>query len=650
MNHLKGLPLIATILVVICGFSFGQDKVLFSVEDEPVYLDEFLYIYEKTNRDKADFSRASVEEYLDLYKKFKLKVHKAREMQLDTIQSLQAELAGYRKQLANAYLSDKEVLESLTREAYERMLKDISFSHILIKVSPNANAEEEDAAYQKALKVLERLRSGEDFTQVALQVSDDESVRKNEGRVGYITAMLPDGFYDLETAIYTLPPRTYSRPIRSKLGFHILMTDGEREARGEMEVAQILIRNRANRDSKAKIDSIFNLMEKGADFAELARMHSDDKNTAAQGGYLGFFGINKYESIFENTAFRLSEDGEYSRPVRSSIGWHIIKRISHKPVPPYQEIRRTLEAKVKADSRYTVAERAMLSKIKEENNFREFNWDRDLLLMEVGKDYLDYRWKAPDSFTDQPLFSINNQSVNVAEFLAYLTKNAASRLRINRAMSPGQALDQLYREFEESALKQYEESQLEAKYPEFKALMREYSEGILLFEATKMKVWDRASEDTLGLKEYYRSHQDQYLWPERALVETITINSTDEVVLQKVMKQVPKKSGAKLLKKFNKEAELIKSQTVLRDKTELDPALSWNRNSTTPMEKDTERGITTFKRVVEIVAPQPKSLDEARGYVIADYQDYLEKQWVKNLMEEFEVTINQEVVDSIVKP
>lgn len=650
MNRLIRLPLIAFILVVMYGFSFGQGQVIFTVEDEPVYLDEFLYIYEKTNRDKADFSKASVDEYLDLYKKFKLKVHKAREMKLDTIQSLQTELAGYRKQLANAYLSDKEVLESLTREAYERMLKDISFSHILIKVSPNASKEDEERAYQKALTVLERLRSGEDFTKVAMEVSDDENVRKNEGRVGYVTAMLPDGFYDLETTIYSITPRTYSRPVRSKLGFHIVMTDGERDARGEMEVSQILIRNRPNVDSKAKIDSIYNSLEAGGDFAELARKYSEDKNTAAQGGYLGFFGINKYESIFENTAFRLKEDGEYSRPVRSSIGWHIIKRLSHKPIPPYQEVRRALEAKVKSDGRYQVAEAAMLEKIKENNRYKDVAWDRSLLLREIGDDYLNYKWKAPENYTNQQLFSVGNDEVKVDKFLAYLTKNTASRLRINRAMSPAQALDQLYEEFIESALKEYEESQLESKYPEFKALMREYSEGILLFEATKMKVWDKASEDSVGLKNFYKEHQNQYLWPERALVETITINSNDDAVINKVKKQIPKKSGTKLLKKFNKTAELVKSQTVLRDKEELDPALTWTKNSMTPVTKDTEKGTSTLMRVVEIVRPQPKSLEEARGYVIADYQDYLEKQWVQELMKEFDVTVNEEVVDSIIKP
>ena len=637
------------ILVALCGFSFAQDQILFTVEDEPVHLDEFLYIYEKTNRDQANFSKASVEEYLDLYKKFKLKVYKARQMKLDTISALNNELAGYRKQLANAYLSDKEVLESLTREASERMLRDVSFSHIVIKVPPTATEEEVELAYQKALKVLERLRSGENFTKVALEVSEDDHVSRNEGKVGYVTAMLPDGFYDLETALYTLPPETYSRPIRSKMGYHIVITDGDRPARGEMEVAQILIRNGRNRNTKALIDSIYMQLQAGQDFAELARNFSEDKATSNQGGYLGFFGINKYESIFENTAFRLRDDGDYSTPVRSSIGWHIIKRISHKPIPPYEDYRRTLEAKVKADGRYAIAEKSMLTKIKDENDFREKSWDQDLLLKEIGEDYLNYRWKSPESYSNQELFTISDQTVKVDELLAYLMKNTASRLRINRVLSSKQALNQLYDEFVENTLRDYEELQLENKHPEFKALMREYSEGILLIEATKMKVWDRASEDTAGLKVFYKSNQDNYLWPERALLESLTINSTDQKVIEKILKQVPKKSGSKLLNKFNKKAEVVKSHTVLIDKEDMDPNLVWSKNSMTPLVTDHEKGVTNLKRIVEIVPPKRKTLDEDRGYVIADYQDFLEKQWVQELMKEYEVTVNEEVLNSIIR-
>ena len=196
----------------------AQNDVLFKVEEDPVYLDEFLYIYDKTNRDQADYSRASVEEYLDLYIKFKLKVQKARAMRLDTISSLQSELAGYRKQLAQTYLADKEVTQTLVQEAWERMQKDINFSHILLKLSPNATSEDSTKVYEKALAVLDRLRAGEDFEKVALEVSEDETVRRNRGRVGYVTAMLPDGFYELESTLYNIPTRVPSRPVIFQTG------------------------------------------------------------------------------------------------------------------------------------------------------------------------------------------------------------------------------------------------------------------------------------------------------------------------------------------------------------------------------------------------------------------------------------------------
>ena len=649
MNYLQQLAKIIIILVVICDLSHAQERILFTIEGEPVYLDEFLYIYEKTNRNEADFSRESVEEYLDLYKKFKLKVHKAREMKLDTIKALQQELNGYRKQLASAYLSDREVLEDLAREAHKRMMRDVSFSHILLKVSPTASEEEADKVYQRALNVLERLRNGEDFGKVAVEVSEDDNAVRNRGKIGYVTAMLPDGFYDLETAIYSLPANTYSRPIRSKLGFHIVTTNGERAARGEMEVSQILVRSGRGKNGKPKIDSLYQLLQNGADFATLAKQHSEDKSTAPKGGYLGFFGINKYESVFENTAFRLRKDGDFSRPVRSSLGWHIIKRHSHKGIPTFEDSQRTLEAKIKSDGRYKIAEEAMLSKIKDENNFRENDWDRSQFLKDIGQEYLTYKWKAPTEYENQELFRIGNSSVKAADFLHYLTKNTASRLRINRAVSLQLALDQLYSEFVESKLKEYQESQLENKHPDFKALMREYREGILLFEATKMKVWDRASQDTIGLKMFFKNHPNNYMWPERALVETITINSTDQKVIDKVLKQIPKKSGNKLLKKMNKSVELVKSQTVLRDKEELDASLSWTKNALSPIDKNVEKGTTKLMRVVEIVPPKQKSLEEARGYIIADYQDYLEKEWVEELMKEYEIEVNQEVLSSIIK-
>lgn len=647
MNFVKQVISIVFLGVVGAVPGLGQDQVLFHVEEEPVLLDEFLYIYQKTNRDQADFARASVEEYLDLYKKFKLKVYKARQMKLDTIVSLQQELQGYRKQLANTYLSDQGVVDDLTEEAYARMREDKKVRHILLNVPTNASKQQEDQIYQKGLNVLQRLRDGENMEKLALELSDDPNVRQNRGDLGYITAMLPDGFYNLESTIYSIPERTFSRPVKSKLGYHIVRVDNTRAARGEMEVSQILIRNQRGVGVKTKIDSLSKLLEEGADFGELAKKHSEDKATASQGGYLGFFGINKYESTFENAAFRLQTNGEISRPVRSSIGWHIIKRISHRPIPPFEEIQRSLQSKVKAGERFKVAENAVLERIKDENGFDQREFDKSMLLADMGDDLLDYRWKAPKDYTNQSLFTIGSEEVRVSDLLSYLSKNTASRLRLNRGSQIEDALDELYDDFVESEIRAFQESQLEEKYPEFKALMREYSEGILLFEATKMKVWDKASEDTLGLEKFYAANPGKYLWPERALVETVIIHSDDPETVSKIMKVIPKKSGNKLIKKLNKKAELVQSTTVIRDKEDLDEGLTWGQNSMTPVQE--ENGLKTIKRVVQLIPPKPKSLEEARGYVIADYQDHLEKEWVASLMEEFEVRVNEEVLNSIIK-
>ena len=630
-------------------FLFGQEKILFKVEDEPVLLDEFLYIYNKTNRNQADYSRASVEEYLDLYTKFKLKVYKARQMQLDTISGLNNELAGYRKQLAQTYLADKEVTQSLVKEAWERMQKDINFSHILFKISANASSQDSLKVYERALAALDRLRSGEDFQKVAIELSEDETVRTNRGRVGYVTAMLPDGFYELETTLYNIPTRVYSRPVKSKLGYHIVVKNSERDARGEMEVAHILIRDQPGKSAKSRIDSIYAKLKNGADFDELAKNFSEDKMTAPKGGYLGFFGINKYESIFENTAFRLREDGDISKPIKTSIGWHVIKRISRKPVGSFDEIRRTLEAKIKRDSRFRMAEESLIDKIKTENKFQEFSWDKNKFIGEIGNDFLQYRWKRPETATIQKIFSIKDQIVTTEDLLQFMEKNTASRLRINRRLPKPEAIDLILHEFSEKYLMEFEEKSLENKYPEFKALMREYEEGILLFEATKMKVWDRASNDSAGLAAYHKDHKEAYMWPERAQIETFQIRSVDQKVIDKVKKQLFKKSSQKILNKFNKKKELITLQSQVIEKENMDHDLSWTSLSMSAPFINKEKEITVIKRVGQIIPPTMKSLDEARGYIIADYQDYLEKEWIHSLQEEFKVEVNQEVLNSIIK-
>ena len=332
----------------------NEDPVLFSVKNNPVHVSEFLYIYSKTNRDKADFSKASLEEYLDLYTKFKLKVQRAKDTKLDTIPSLQQELAGYRQQLADSYLLDKEVTEKLIKEAYDRSLKDVKISHIMVSLKKNPTPQDTMLAYKRIMQIKGKLDGGSDFVKVAKSLSDDKSAKTNNGSLGYFTSPFPNGFYDFESTAYALPKGKHSHPVRTPIGYHIIRVEEVRPARGEMEAAHILIKKDAQ-NPKGDIDSIYQLLEKGHVFEEAAKIYSADKRTANKGGYVGFFGISKYEKTFEDAAFALTADSTYTKPIQTLAGWHIIKRISRKPILDYDKAKARLKAKIQKDARFELA-------------------------------------------------------------------------------------------------------------------------------------------------------------------------------------------------------------------------------------------------------------------------------------------------------
>ena len=315
------------------AFSQKDDPVLFTVDGTPVHRSEFDYIYSKTNGPDADYSKESLDEYLNLYVNFKLKVQKAKEMKLDTIKSLQQELDGYRRQLADSYLIDREVTEKLVQEAFLRSKEDVDVSHILIKLAPNPSPEDNLKALEKARSVKAELESGKSFKELALKYSEDNSVKKNQGHIGWVTAIFPKGFYELETAAYSTEKGQVSEPVRTGAGYHILTVHDRRPARGEVEVAHILIRPEKSDDgikARNRIDEAHEKLATGEDFSKVAKEYSDDKVTANKGGYLGFFGINRYEKAFEDAAFGIAADDEFTKPVKTAAGWHVIKRISKK--------------------------------------------------------------------------------------------------------------------------------------------------------------------------------------------------------------------------------------------------------------------------------------------------------------------------------
>ena len=305
-----------------------NDKVLFSIGDEKVYVSEFNYIYEKNNAKDADYSKESLEEYLDLYKKFKLKVHKAKDVGLDTVKTLREELAGYRKQLANSYLKDKEINARLIDEVVERMKEDVEVSHIFVSAEDRATQQVKSGALMKVNEIKKKLDGGSPFDLMAKSLSEDRSSANKKGYLGYYTAPLPNGFYEFENAMYETKKGQISQPVKSKMGYHVIKVLDRRPARGQVEISHILLRkkgvNRTLPKTKILADSVYLLLKEGRNFENMAGKFSDDSKTKAKGGYLGFIGINQFDKIFEDAAFALENDNDYSKPIETDIGFHII--------------------------------------------------------------------------------------------------------------------------------------------------------------------------------------------------------------------------------------------------------------------------------------------------------------------------------------
>jgi peptidyl-prolyl cis-trans isomerase SurA len=601
-----------------------------------------------------------LQEYLDLYVNFKLKVQKAKELKLDTLSELKEELAGYRRQLADSYMIDREVTEKLVKEAYERTRFDVDVSQVFIKLPPNPAPKDTMIAWKRANDALKEIESGKNFGEVALEYSDDQSVKENKGRIGFVTALFPNGYYNLETVAYNAIPEKAYGPIRTSQGYHILVLHDKRPARGEIEVAHILVRLETAENmlrDRMRIDSVSNALLKGANFEELAAKYSEDEFTASKGGYIGFFGINRYEKGFEDAAFELKKDGDISSIIQSSLGWHIIKRISLKNNESFSRLKAMLTNQVKEDGRFMLAKQAMVERIKKEGEFKENRTTLERVILTLEKNdaetFLTYKWVAPQNSTSDVLFSFGKSfKVTESEFMNYLLRSSRQR-QLNEELGIRSVVLLLYEEFiGENALK-FEEKSLEAKYPEFKSLMREYEEGILLFEVTRMEVWDKASIDTVGLKKFFETNKSKYMWEERAVVSQYTLAEKANKFISIVKRSAEFGTSDAVLKEFNKPEEepvlFVMEKTYEKGRNETLDKMPWREGVTSPVELNLRDGSSNFIKIEKILPRGQKTLQEARGYVVADYQDFLEKQWIQLLNKKYKVHIDEKVFNSMVK-
>lgn len=642
---MTGLLLSSMVIAAI-----AQDKVLFTVgDDTEVTVDEFKYIYTKTNSAQADFSKQSLEDYLDLYIQFKLKVERARDMQLDTIPALKRELDGYRKQLASNYLMDKAVLDNLVAEAYTRMQQDVKIAHIFLRV---AEASQEAETQTRITEMARAIQNNEiTFEDAAKEYSQDGPTAQRGGVLGYITAFSLGKFYEIENAAYSLEVGEVSEPVRSALGFHLIKVLDQRPARGTVEAAHILVRITDKVDAAAaqtQIETLYDRLQKGENtFEAFAQRYSDDERTKLKGGNLGIVNIGEYDQDFEDAIFNLANDGDFSKPVRSSVGWHIVKRVRKTPMQSLEEMSRSLRARIQRDSRFEKVQEQYIESLKADYDFELSSENLVPFRNEISSDFTTAQWKHNRANDTQTAFYFADKTYTVAQVADYMQQALRSRTTIRKA--PQAVYDDLLKQYIGEELLAHEEAQLADKYPDFRALLREYEEGILLFEATNREVWGKASSDTLGLKAFYDANQGKYLWNERIEVTTYRMPNEHPTKLAEAKRLAKKNSPDAVLKAINTEAlPILEAETRTYEYGQNANVDALERKAGYIGFDKIQGDVVSFMKVERVIAPQPRTFEEAKGYVIADYQKHLETEWLKSLRDSYKVKVNKKVLKTLI--
>ena len=654
-RHLIRLSIMLLVgITLVPSIGFAQSDILFTIDKHPVTTSEFKYIYEKNNREEADYSSKSIEDYLELYINFKLKVQKAKDLKYDQNQSYQNELAGYRAQLADSYIINKEVVARVASEIHQRQSEDVALNHILIPLDANAADQAVVNAKNKITNVYKQIEGGMSFEQAVQQFSLDRGSAAMGGDIGYINAPLPEGFLALEDAAYSLKKGDISSPIRTDMGFHILKIRDKRPARGEMEAKHLLIRKQSNGIPLAggfvKAENIYQSISSGKETFESATVKfSEDKDTKGNEGHLGFFTIGQYEQSFEDAAFGLENDGDVSKPVETSIGWHIIKRVSKRPLTSKSDIEARVKSQPKQGDRFEKHQSEVVEMLKKEGNFNDDIRVLQLFISDLDDSFYSYKW-TPKTYEATPLLSIGDQKVNLDEFVTFAKKQNKIRMRAKGTKSLEEASYEVYHNFVNERVIAFAEGSLEDRYPEFKNLMREYKEGILLFDITKDFVWDKAAADTAAIRKYYTANLNEYVWKDRVTVTNYNVGTIIPTEITPILNASRTKNPAELTKQFNKDRELVnfRQETLEKGNKALEGIVLNPGNITAPTFNHGLK-VTTFKKVESIEPSRQKSLREARGYVISDYQSQLDKEWIAQLRKEYKISIKKKVLKGLIK-
>ncbi len=608
-----------------------------TVSGKPVTLGEFEYLYHKNNTQQV--STQPIDEYLQMFITYKQKVADAEAEGIDKTQTFTNEFEGYRRDLAEPYMRVQEVEDSIINAIYDRMKEEVSVSHIM--VANRGEGVDREAQRTRLDSIRTAILNGADFATLARRFSIDRSVVRNGGDMGYITAARYP--YTFEDAAYTTPVGEISPVIETPFGFHIVRVNDRRPARGQVLVEHILKLTQGLSEEeaavkKAQIDSIASLLAAGGDFEAIARAESEDPGSKREGGRLNWFGTGMMVPEFEAASFALA-NGETSAPIKTSYGYHIIRKLDSRGIEPLETVRPIIKNAIAQDDRSQLPRKRKVEqlrkKFKAEVNRRNLDAVRAEIIANGG---LDSTLEARFIASNRTVASYGKTNIPLSE----VTAEVAGRF-IGDPQKQAEMFEDAVQQHLDMALLEAERDDLATNNPDYRNLLNEYRDGMLLFEVSDRKVWSKAKQDKEGLENYFRTHRDNYRW-DKPRYKAYVVFATSDSIMNAAREflnssDIPSDSLTTALRKqFGKD---IKLEKVIAAQGENNITDYLGFGAPKPEPKGKWAWYFPYR---DKVLDAPEEAADVRGAVTGDYQNLLEEQWIQELKQKYPAKVNQKVL------
>jgi peptidyl-prolyl cis-trans isomerase SurA len=631
--------LVFSITLLTANISFAQ--TLFTFGNKAVSKQEFLAAFNKNPSPTTDKAKA-LQEYRDLYINFKLKVQSAFDEKLQDSKSFKAESDNFKRQIADNIINEEANAKTLLKEAFERSQKDIDVSQIFV-----ANNADSAAARMEIYKAFADLKAGKKFEETLEKYSNDESVKKAKGMIGYVTVFsLP---YQIENVVYSLKPQGFSAPYRSAYGWHIFKNMGDRAAVGKRKMSQILLSyppdaTQAEKDKvNIKAEEVYAKVKRGENFGMLAQDFSNDYSTASNKGDMGEVGLGKFNRAFEEQIFGLKNNGDISEMINTDYGVHILKLVEILPITKNADdaiYQASLKVKLDNSDRLAIAKKNLVSKWKVLSGFKKAFFNEisawafvDSSIQEKNTD--DLVAFANDSTL---LFSYKKQNIKLFDFIQYVKS-----VRYSGTETGNKSYPELIAMFEEVSSSEYYKNHLEDYSKNLQAQLKEFDEANLLFAAMDKHVWSKASEDSTGLKAHFDANKTKYNWLPGIAAVSISANSKtlalelyDKIKTNaEDWKKIVGEEGAKAVSDSGRyENDQMPIKSIIEKKVGF---------FSTPEKNGSDESYSFIYITGVFDKIEPRTFEEARGLVVNDYQQQLEKDWLESLKKKYTVKLNEVV-------